>query len=246
MNFRRMLITAAFYLPLACSAQEPSVLQLKSEPHHRLVLHNEYVNVYSVEVPPHDSVKLHKHEADAIGIVLSDSEITVHVPEKADSHQHVTKGQLRLQAAGYVHSTSINGDAPYRNVTVELLAKQESSQNLCGAVMANQPLHCPEPSATPNVGGLPQQPQFRTDKTEVALIRILPGQSVTLETPEFPQLVVMLDEVSVGAENSPRKLSRSGDFLWRNPEAVSQNFKNDSAVEIRLVAFAFKTGPSAK
>jgi len=32
---------------------------------------------------------------------------------------------MRLQSRGYVHSTSIEGDATYRNVTVELLFPQK-------------------------------------------------------------------------------------------------------------------------
>ncbi len=109
MNFRPALIAAALCFPLMCCAQETSIPPLKSEPHHRLVLNNRYVNVYSVEVQPHDSVRLHRHEADGIGIMLSDSEITVRAPGKPESHQNVTKGQLRLQTAGYVHSTYIEG-----------------------------------------------------------------------------------------------------------------------------------------
>ena len=85
MNSQRVLIVAVILFPLPCSAQESSVPPLKSEPHHHLVLHNSYVNVYSVEVQPHDSVRLHKHEVDGISIMLSDSEITVHAPGKPDS-----------------------------------------------------------------------------------------------------------------------------------------------------------------
>jgi len=99
-----------------------------------------------VEVQPHDSVQLHRHEADGIGIMLSNSEITVRAPGKSDLHQNVTNGQLRLQTAGYVHSTYIDGDTPYRNVTVELLATQRSPQNLCATIIAASRLIAHRPS----------------------------------------------------------------------------------------------------
>lgn len=246
MNSRQALIAAALCFPLASCAQEPSVPPLSSEPHHRLVFHNEFVNVYFVEVPPHDAVRLHKHEADAIGIVLSESEITVHAPGKPDSHQNVVKGQLRLQSAGYVHSTSIDGDTPYRNVTVELLLPQESPRNLCAAVVAAQPTHCPEPPAQLDVDRRNEQPQFQSDQTDITLIRILPGQSATLDAAAFPRLIVSLDDTDVASGNGPGKILRAGGFLWLAINATTQVFKSDSPGEIRLIAFAFKKEKSAK
>src|SRR6266404_3347476 len=80
MNSRHSLMATILFFPFVCGAQEQSVIPLKSEPHHHLALRNDYVNVYSVYVPPQDSVLLHKHDVDAIGIVMSDSEITVRSP----------------------------------------------------------------------------------------------------------------------------------------------------------------------
>jgi hypothetical protein len=45
------LIWAAL-LASPLGGQPPSVIPLSSEPHHHLVLHNRYVNVYHVEVRP--------------------------------------------------------------------------------------------------------------------------------------------------------------------------------------------------
>src|SRR5882762_9762904 len=167
---RHSLMATILFFPFVCGTQEQAVIPLKSEPHHHLALHNDYVNVYSVYVPPHDSVLLHKHDVDAISIVMSDSEITVRAPGMPDSHQRVVNGQLRLQSAGYVHSTSIDGDTPYRNITVELLAAQKSRRNLCATVIADQPMNCPEPSDHSDGRGRSEQPQFQTDETNVTLI----------------------------------------------------------------------------
>jgi hypothetical protein len=246
MNSRPVLIAAGLFFPLTCCAQETSIPPLKTEPHHHLVLHNSYVNVYSVEVQPHDSVRLHKHEVDGIGIILSDSEITVRAPGKPDSHQKVTNGQLRLQSAGYVHSTSIDGDLPYRNVTVELHATQGAPQNLCATLVAIQPTHCPASTVMPSRDGYTEQPQFKTDQTEITLIRISPGQSATLDAPALPQLLVFLDEAEGIAENASGKPLRAGDFIWREASSAKQVFRNASPREMRVVAFAFKDEKSAK
>ena len=240
MKSRHSLMATLLFFPFLCGAQEQSVIPLNSEPHHHLALHNEYVNVYSVYVPPHDSVLLHKHDVDAISIAMSDSEITVQAPGKPDSQQKVVYGQLRLQPAGYVHSTSIDGATPYRNLTVELLAPQQSPRNLCAAVIPAQPVNCPQ-SPQRDAHGSPEQPQFQTDQTKIALIRILPLQSATLDTHGLSQLIVVLDDVGIpGNKNSPGKVLRTGDFLWRDPRSAPETFSNNSTNEVRLVSFAFQ------
>src|ERR1700730_17278432 len=174
MNFQRaflILSLATGSLGAAVSGQEPEVLPLEAEPHHHLALKNEYVKVYQVEVAPHDAVKLHRHDADAISLSLSESLVTVHFPGKPDAQQKLTNGQIRLQARGYVHSTSVDGDTPFRNVTVELLAPQTGKQNRCAQVMASQPLNC---SGAESGGTSLGEPQFETDQTYVGLIRVTP------------------------------------------------------------------------
>ncbi len=85
----------------AAAAEAPTVIPLASEPHHHLALHNEYVNVYRVEVAPHDSVLLHRHDFDAISVMISAAEVTVITPGKPDEHRKLVDGQVRLQTRGY-------------------------------------------------------------------------------------------------------------------------------------------------
>jgi hypothetical protein len=246
MNSLSALIVATLCFPFVCGAQEQNVLPLNSEPHHHLILHNDYVNVYSVQVPPHDFVLLHKHGVDAIGIMLNDAEITVRAPGKPDSHQKVMNGQLRLQSAGYVHSTTIDGDAPYRNVTVELLATQQAARNLCAVVIAGQPTDCPQPSVHPEASVPAEEPQFRTGQTRVTLIRIHTGQSAALDIQSFPQLIVVLDDVSAATGTSSGGTLRTGDFLWRDANTTRKVFTNNGAKDVRLVVFAFQREKSAE
>jgi hypothetical protein len=245
MNPRQVLVAAILSLPLVFGAQEQSIIPLKLEPHHHLVLHNDYVNVYSVQVEAKDSVLLHKHNLDAIGIMLSDAEITVRAPGKPDSHQKVRAAQLRLQQAGYVHSTAIEGDAAYRNVTVELLLPQQERRNVCASVISGQPLNCP--SALPDSAALSEQPQFETNRTKINMIHLKPQQSVTLEASAQSRLVIVLDDSAiVTGVNSPPKALRSGDILWRASNSPAQIFENTGSKEIRLVTFVFTNEKSAK
>ena len=239
-----ILIASILFFSLAGGAQEQSVVPLKLEPHHHLVLHNEFVNVYSVRVQPQDSVLLHKHDFDAIGIMLSDAEITVRVPGKPDSHQKVVVGQLRLQQAGYIHSTVIDGGTIYRNVTVELLLPQQERRNICGGVISGQPLNC---SAQTDSSAFSEQPQFETNQTKISLIRLKPQHSVTLNASAQSRLIVALDDTAVasGANSSPKVL-RSGDVLWRDSNSSGEVFENAGGKEARLITFVFTNEHSAE
>jgi quercetin dioxygenase-like cupin family protein len=233
-------------LSLGAAAQAPEVIPLASEPHHHLALHNAYLNVYQVEVAPHDSVLLHRHDADAISIMLSNSSVTVRAPGKPDMHQKLSEGQLRLQARGYVHSTSVDGDTTYRNVTVELLLPQQGARNLCAPVIAALPLNCPGAQAQTPAAAHIDQPQFETSQTYIALIRVRPHQSVTLGDPRRPELVVALDGVAAARGNGPENSLRPGDFVWLEAAKPSQVFKNDGDKEARLISFALKSPGSSE
>jgi len=233
-------------LLFGASAQEPAVIPLASEPHHHLALHNAYVNVYQVEVAPHDSVLLHRHDADAISIMLSDSEVTVRAPGKPDVHQTLREGQLRLQARGYVHSTSIDGGTTYRNVTVELLLPQQGARNLCAPVIAALPLNCPSAQASPPAATHVEQPQFETSQTCLALIRVLPHQSVALGGPDRPELIVALDAIVTSGVKGSENSLHPGDLAWLEAGKASRLFKNNGDKEARLISFALEPQGSAE
>jgi quercetin dioxygenase-like cupin family protein len=228
-------------LPLAISAQTSPVIPLASEPHHHLALHNEYVNVYEVEVAPRGSVQLHRHEFDAISIMMSNSEVIVRAPGKPDLRQKLSEGQVRLQSRGYVHSTSIEGDATYRNVTVELLFPQQGARNLCAAVIAAQGLNCPKAEAPPQATTHIDQAQFETNQTRVTLIRLLPHQSMTVGDPSRSVLVVALDDaLSTLSGENPKSSLRPGDFVWLGKRTPARALSNTSEKEARFISFIFE------
>jgi quercetin dioxygenase-like cupin family protein len=233
-------------LALAIAAQDPTIIPLASEPHHHLALHNEYVNVYQVEVAPHDSVLLHRHDFDAISVMISAAEVTVRTPAKPDEHRKLADGQIRLQARGYVHSTKIDGESICRNVTVELLQPQQGTHNLCSAVMASGPLNCPAtPASAPNKTHI-SQPQFETDQTLVTLIRVLPHHTVAIGNSHHSELVVALDsDVMTNEEGrGTGKFLHSGDFVWLGQDRAAQVFNTSGDKEARIVLFTLK-GQSA-
>jgi hypothetical protein len=187
-------------------------------------------------------VKLHRHDTDAISLSLSESLVTVHFPGKADVQQKLTNGQIRLQARGYVHSTSVDGDTPFRNVTVELLTPQTGERNGCAPVMANEPLHCEGIHGGVGLG----VPQFETDRTLVGLLRIRPHERVVIGDRGGAMLIVALDAGTVHSGENGRATSlRVGDFVWLEKGQAGGVFRNDEATEVRLVCFGLSRAAGA-
>ena len=245
MNFRfdfLILSLATGFLGAAISWQEPAVLPLEAEPHHHLALKNEYVKVYQVEVAPGDAVKLHRHDTDAISLSLSESLVTVHSPGKPDVQQKLTKGQIRLQARGLVHSTSVDGDTPFRNVTADLLMPQTGERNGCAQVIAKAPMNCGGVHDGSGFG----VPQFETDQTLVGLLLVKPHERVVIGERGRAILVVAMDAgVTHPGKNGAVDSLHSGDFVWLDSGRAGEAFLNGSAAEVRLACFGLARAEGA-
>ena len=237
-----IFVVAACFGTIGAWGQEPEVLPIDAEPHHHLAFKNEYVKVYQVEVAPNDAVKLHRHDTDALSLSLSESLVTVHFPGKPDVQQKLTNGQIRLQARGWVHSTSVQGDTPFRNDTVELLMPQSGERNGCAQVMAKEPMHCEGVHDHVGLG----RPQFETDQTFVGLVRVKPHEQVVVGEPAGATLVVALDAGAVHSGESGKANSlRPGDLVWLDKGQAREAFRNESATEVRLVCFGLARGDGA-
>ena len=230
------------FLGIAVYGQEPEAVALDAEPHHHLAFKNEYVKVYRVEVAPNDAVKLHRHDTDAISLSLSESLVTVHFPGKADVQQKLTNGQIRLQARGFVHSTSVQGNTPFRNDTVELLVPQTGERNGCTQVMAKEPMHCEGVSGRVGLG----LPQFETDQTFVGLVRVKPHDQVVIGEPAGATLIVALDAGATHSGETGGVASLgAGDLVWLDKGKSGETFRNASGTEVRFVCFGLAPADDA-
>ncbi len=242
MRFSRfMRFLAILFIPAWSLAQAPAVITMDQEPHHHLLFKNGYVKVFNVEVKAGDSIRMHRHDHDTIAIALGDQMVTIGFPDEPDVHQKNLDGQLRLQITGYVHSTRVDPGTAYHMVAVELLRPQGNPRNLCAAVMAGQPLNCPQAppgaSSTKYIG----QPQFESDQTRVQLVRVFSHQNVNIGHREYYQLIVALDPAAISAASGkgPGKALRPGDFVWFEKGGTSRTFTNNGKGEARFVEFAF-------
>jgi uncharacterized Zn-binding protein involved in type VI secretion len=240
MKTKATWFAAVCLLPLPLVAQAPAVPTMDHEPHHHLALHNDFVKVFNVLVSPGDSIILHSHDQDTVAIAVGDQLVTVGIPGKPDVHQKNADAQVRLQRSGYVHSTHVDGDTPYHTVAVELMRPQTNFHNVCAEILAGQPLNCPDPPAK-DASLYAAKPLLESAETRVRLVRVLPGQNMTIGDFKDCQLIVALDAatLSPASKGGPDQTLHPGDFVWFVNGGPSRIFRNDGKSEARFIGFAF-------
>src|SRR5262250_3478944 len=132
------LCAALLLVALPASAQEPMPLahsNVPGEPHHHLKIENEFVRVYYVEVPPHENTQLHQHDHDYLFVTLGDSDVVNAVRDKPEVHLVLKDGETHFTRGGFAHVARNQSDAPFRNVTIELLKSQGDAKNVCAQVL---------------------------------------------------------------------------------------------------------------
>jgi quercetin dioxygenase-like cupin family protein len=132
-------VATSLYVQTAAS---PTVVPISKEGHHHLVLDNEYVRVYSVEVAPHAETLYHQHDLDYIFVTLGDSDVdSVRVGEKP-VHLLLKDGEARFTKGGFAHKAVNNSDKPFKNVTIEIVDPNLSTDKSCGCSAALEKCPC--------------------------------------------------------------------------------------------------------
>jgi len=241
MKTSAFLRAAMWLLATPIFAQSPAVITMDQEPHHHLTLQNDYVKVFKVEVAPGDSIVLHRHDQDTVAIAIGEQFVTVGIPGKPDVHQKNEDAQVRLQSGGYVHSTHVDGDTPYHTVAVELLHPQTNFHNVCAAVLPGRLLNCPETLAMASSSSFKSQMLLESGETRVRLVRVLPGQHMTIGDLKDFQLIVSLDPAGLSPTtgNGPDQTLHPGDFVWVVNGGSTRVFRNNGKSEARFIGFAF-------
>jgi hypothetical protein len=101
-----------------------SSVPISEEHHHHLVLANSFMKAYEVEVPPHDSTLLHRHDQDYVYIVFGDADITNAVENKEPVKAHLADTTVNFAKGPFAHVARNDGSTTFRNITVQLLQPQ--------------------------------------------------------------------------------------------------------------------------
>jgi len=243
MNTKQIVFALVWLLPMTAAAQSAPMVTMDEEPHHHLVLKNDIVKVYAIDLEPHDGFLMHRHDRDDIAIVLRDATTVNTSPGQADVLTISKTGDVRFSRSPRVHSVRNIGHTPYSIISVDLLQDQTGARNLCGKQVPDSPPNCPAASADANAPRL-DVPQFETDQTRVTLTRIRPREQATFGEAERDVLIVTIDSAEPSAAAGPAKgpddTPTPGKPMWLARGAEKRILKNNSDKELRVVTVAFK------
>src|SRR5262249_45958502 len=112
----------AALLPTLALAQPPaSEVAITAEPSHHLVLETAWVRGSQVEAAPQGATLMPRHDRDYFFVALGAAEIENDVAGKPPVSLKLQDGETRFSTGGFAHIAKNLGDAPFRNVTIELL-----------------------------------------------------------------------------------------------------------------------------
>jgi quercetin dioxygenase-like cupin family protein len=211
-------------------AQPPSEVEITAEPSHHLVIDNEYVRVFEVEVAPHASTLMHGHRHDYIFITLGNSHIENQIQGNPPAEVELDDGETRFVTGNFAHIARNLSDKPFRNVTIELLQ--------------NRPSQAPWPTETGQqkfAGGL-LNILFIKDGARVSETYLEPGAMIPSHHHDGPHLVVAVTDLNLrsnveGGGSTP-VIMKAGEAKWV-PGNVTHTVTNAGTRPARLVSVEF-------
>ncbi len=228
-----LLLLFAFSL----NAQAPIAVPIPKEPHHHLVLENDYVRVFRVSVSAHDATLLHQHDVPYLYVSLGPADVVNAVAGKPEARIVMADGQLGYSPGHFAHVARNDSDSPFNNVTIELLHAQGEAHNKCGFVIPGQGAAICDPPPASDWADT----QFETAEARLDLVWLFANGKHTESISKLAFLVVGLGgpQVRINAKGKPPKTLREGEVEWFDPGSVVQ-FSHEGTEVAQFLQLTFK------
>jgi hypothetical protein len=210
------------------------VVPIEQEPRHHLVIENEFVHAFAVEIAPHDRTLCHHHAHDYLMYVACIADI-ISAPRDGDPETHLYKDEeCVLAPAGMTHVVENLRDTNFRNVVLELLPRAGDLRR----AGAPTPRGASGDSIMDAAGKIVSIRQRFDDVGRVA-VYVLGMQSNAEVEICGPALVASPYEVMVGLEELGRstvKLNDFKDLAWLSPLGKGL-LRNNGVRSARAIVF---------
>jgi hypothetical protein len=225
--------------------QPLAAVPVKNEPHHALMLQNDYVRVFNVTVPPLDATLLHRHDVPYLYLTLGRSDVINAVQGKPEAHLIFQDGDTRYSPGGFAHIARTDAGILFHNITIELLHPQDSPRNLPGNP-SDRPLGaCPAASGDPKQNNQIPFEQvtgcFETDELRMDVVHVEGGKDYIDSSPQTAALLVAMSDanldVSLGGEHTA--FLHTGDVMWL-PATTSRKVGDFLGIKSKFLLISFK------
>jgi len=213
-------IRGAAQQPVLQQVAQQQAVPVQDEPHHRLVLKNDFVRVFNVIVQPLDATLLHQHDLPYLYVSMGPADIVNAVQGKAEVHMVLQDGETHYTPGGFAHITRTDSGLLFHNITIELVKPQGVTRNICKDVIPGPLGNCPQQAAGQKSSSASnaddQIPYFETDELTVDLVKVGGGRDYVDAKAQFNSLLIALTDVNLDANLGGEHISflHGGDILW--------------------------------
>jgi hypothetical protein len=246
----------AVLFAVSLEAQAPIAVPIANEPHHHLVLENDYVRVFRVSVPAHDATLLHQHDVPYLYVSLGPADVINAVQGRSEARIVLADGQLGYSPGHFAHIARNESDIPFNNITIELLKPQGEPRNICEKIIDGPVKECSSdfskvPPNSPLIAlaqAMRQKGLMETGEILVTSFSIGLKQNYS-ETGSQPARLLVVgnnSDLQVETLGEPSKAVHGGETLWL---AAGKGWKIVTPGEHKVTRFLlirFKDGDGAQ
>jgi quercetin dioxygenase-like cupin family protein len=211
MNSRRLSFVFIIVSSLlSAQTAAPAEVDITAEPHHHLVLENQYVRVFSLEVPPHGVTQLHRHGHDYISVNLGISQVENDVAGKPTAVLTLQDGETRFIPGAFAHLGKNLSDRPFHTLIIEFLQDEKARQTPPPKWDEERGLHI--------LNGGTRDILFVKDGVRVSDLELQPGGVLPKHHHTGPHLVVAVTDLDLRSDvegKGPQQIQlKAGDAAW--------------------------------
>jgi quercetin dioxygenase-like cupin family protein len=220
------------------TAQPGQEVEVTAEPHHHVVLANDQVRVFNVDVPPRSETLMHWHRHDYILVTVQGAQIVNAVEGKDPLSLTLADGDVRFVSAPFAHVFRNLGAQPFRNVTIELL----QDEKLRHSPAHWDPAHPEDDRGLDILHGGTKEILFVKDGVRVSEFELQPGAMVPMHPHAGPHLVVALTDYQLRSDvkgKPPETISmKQGESRWR-AGGYSHELTNSGKTPAKFISLEF-------
>jgi quercetin dioxygenase-like cupin family protein len=234
-------------------APAPAVVEITAEPSHHLVLKNQTVRVFYVEVAPQAATRMHRHRHDYVFVTLGDSEVRNERQGQKPAELRLADGDVRFTKGGFAHVARNLADAPFRNLTIEVL---KPARGIVGLATCDveEGIECGFCNISPAgqqkcdwPGDMNALPELEKKEQEYGVYQFVmhlqPGSTTGMHNHKVDHLLVAVSDLELKneVEGKPAETVRlkSGEVRWVKG-GFTHSLTNLSKQPAWLVSFEFK------
>lgn len=238
---KRLFLVLALLFSASLPAQAPVAVPIPKEPHHHLVLENDYVRVFRVSLPAHDATLLHQHDVPYVYVSLGPADVINAVQGKPEARIVMADGQVGYSPGHFAHIARTDAGSTFDNVTIELLHPQGETQNICTKVVDGPVMDCSGPPMN-RIPNFPDKglPLFQTGEVFVNEVNVPKGPNHVEMTGGPDALLVVLASPGLRfhLEGHPSTNIFAGEVLWL-PAGKKCSVSAARGVPLRFLTLTF-------